>query len=49
MAKKYLSKIVKSGNTIYIKDAEAREAIASLPSSTYASTSTCEDIISELT
>ena len=49
MAKKYISKIVKGDQTLDIKDAEAREAIASLPSSTYASTSTCEDIITELT
>lgn len=49
MAKKYLSKIVKGGNTIYMKDAEAQAAIAELEPPTYASTQTCEDIISELT
>ena len=30
MAKKYLSKIVKSGNTIYMKDAEAQADIQDL-------------------
>lgn len=33
----------------YANDAEARAAIAGLEPPTYASTSTCEDIISELT
>ena len=47
MAKKYLSKIVKDGNTIYMKDAEAQAAIQNLPSA--ASTQTCQDIVDELT
>ena len=34
---------------VYVKDAEARAAIAELDPATHASTSTCEDIISELT
>ena len=33
----------------YANDAEARAAIAGLEPPTYASTQTCEDIISELT
>jgi len=44
MAKKYLSKIVKDGNTIYVKDEEARDG-----NPTYASVATCESIIDELT
>ena len=44
MAKKYISKIVtKGGQTLYVKDEEARQ------SNTSASTQTCEDIIDELT
>lgn len=44
MATKYLSKISKDGETIYIKDEEARAAIP-----TSASTATCQSIIDELT
>ena len=44
MAKKYISKIAKDGQTLDIKDAEARAAIQP-----YASTQTCETIIDELT
>lgn len=47
--KKYLSKINKGGVTIYMKDEEARAAIEELDPASHASTSTCEDIISELT
>lgn len=47
--KKYISKIVKGGNTIYMKDAEAREAISQLEPTDYASVATCESIIDELT
>ena len=32
MAKKYISKIVKGGNTMYMKDEEARTAIANVAS-----------------
>lgn len=46
MAKKYLSKITKDGQTVHIKDAEARAAIDNLPAD--ASVQTCEDIIDEL-
>lgn len=35
MAKKYLSKIVKSNTTLYLKDEEARETLAAVPT-TYA-------------
>lgn len=49
MAKKYISKIVKDGVTMNIKDAEARAAIAELDPASAASTQTCEDIIDELT
>lgn len=42
--KKYLSKISKDGNIIYMKDEEARAAIP-----TTASVATCESIIDELT
>ena len=47
MAKKYLSKIVKSGQTIYMKDAEAQAAIGNLPPQ--ASVATAEAVIDELT
>lgn len=47
--KKYLSKIVKGGNTILIKDEEAREAISQLDPASAASVETCEAIIDELT
>lgn len=49
MAKKYLSKIVKGGNTIYMKDEEARAAIEELDPATQASIETCRAIIDELT
>ena len=47
MAKKYISKIVKGGVTLDLKDSEARETLANLPSA--ASVQTCQDIIDELT
>lgn len=46
MAKKYISKIVKGGQTIHVKDAEAQAAIANLPSA--ASVATAEAVIDEL-
>lgn len=47
--KKYLSKVVKGGNTLFIKDEEAREAISQLDPASAASVETCEAIIDELT
>ena len=47
MAKKYVSKIVKGGHTLEIKDEEARAAIEAIPEP--ASVATCESIIDELT
>jgi len=46
MAKKYVSKIVKGGQTIHLKDEEAQAAIGEL---SRASVATCESIIDELT
>ena len=48
MAKKYISKIVKGGNTIYMKDEEARAAIEELNPASQASIDTCKSIIDEL-
>ena len=47
--KKYLSKIVKGGYTIYVKDEEAQAAIQQLNPAEAASVATCASIISELT
>jgi hypothetical protein len=47
MAKKYLSKINKGGNDLYIKDSEAREAIAAI--GTPATTAECISAANELT
>ena len=47
--KKYLSKINKGGNTIYLKDEEARAAIQQLNPSQAASAETCASIVAELT
>lgn len=47
MAKKYLSKINKGGDDLYIKDSEAREAIAEI--SVYATNAECISAANELT
>ena len=48
MAKKYISKITKDGQTLEIKDAEARAAIEQLDPVSAASDTTCEDIIDDI-
>jgi hypothetical protein len=46
---KYLSKIVKGNNTLHIKDAEARAAIAQLDPAEAASVAEGQQAIAELT
>ena len=46
MAKKYLSKIVKSGVTLNLKDEEARETLAGVPT-TYATKTELQNTLSD--